>query len=146
MESIQILSRNIAKEELVRYFNKTKNDFTTFNDSSFVEEYANKLSDNASFVVCHNSTNQIIGVIAAYMNRPPICYISHVCVIDGYKRLGLYTKMMYKLEKDALENKCNKLCLEVRKDNTRAMNAYLKTGFVITGTGRDGFVLMEKSI
>lgn len=146
MDTITIHSKHLTKEELVCFFENQKRDFVSFNDSTFIEEYAQKLSNNASFVVCCSISNEVVGVIAAYMNRPPICYISHVCVTDKYKRLGLYTKMIRKLEADALERECSKIRLEVRNDNMRAMNAYMKTGFNVSGTAREGCVYMEKNI
>ena len=146
MDAITIHSKHLTKEELVCFFEKQKKDFVSFKDSSFIEEYAQKLSNNASFVVCNSPSNEVVGIIAAYMNRPPVCYISHVCVADNYKRLGLYTQMICKLEADALERKCSKIRLEVRSDNMRAMNAYMKTVFSVSGKAREGCVYMEKII
>lgn len=85
-------------------------------------------------------------MIAAYVNRPPLCYISHVSVIERYKRHGLFKAMELHLEVMATELGCGTLKLEVRNDNIRAIKTYQATGFSMIGKAKDESYFMGKSL
>ena len=78
--------------EVIDFFNKTISDFPSFREEEFRIKYARKLSSNASFVVMRNIKGGIVAMIAAYINKPPLCYISHVSVLDEYKRNSLFNQ------------------------------------------------------
>lgn len=71
--------------------------------------------------------DNIVAMIAAYINKPPLCYISHVCVLDEYKRNSLFSRMLSFLENVAKHNNCSLIKLEVHKNNAPAIAAYKKT-------------------
>lgn len=110
-----------------RIFNKTISDFPSFREEEFRIKYARKLSANASFVVMRNIKGDIVAMIAAYINNPPLCYISHVSVLDEYKRNSLFSRMLASWEKVANHDNCSLIKLEVKENNAPAIAAYKKT-------------------
>lgn len=136
----------LACTELLTFFKLIKSDFASFDNPLFLKEYAAKLSQNADFVVCYSETRTIIGMIAVYMNRPPLCYISHVSVLPVYRKCGIFSAMCHHLEQEAMRHGCNDIKLEVKIDNLPALRAYEKNGFVITEKAKDDSVYMIKSM
>lgn len=80
------------------------------------------------------------------MNKHPLCYITHVSVLDTYKRQGIATQMLYLLEKYALCNNYYFLKLEVHKNNTHAIQTYTKVGFSISNDCSSNSYYMEKTL
>ena len=115
--------------ELYAFFELTKSDFMAFETENFRKEYVDKLSENASFIVCRNDSGDLIGMIAAYMNRAPLCYVTHVSVQSDYRRYGLFDAMYMVLEQKAWLSGFREIKLEVRNHNIPAVKAYEKVGF-----------------
>lgn len=120
---------SLSEIEVIEFFNKTISDFSSFREEDFKNNYARKLSSNASFVVIRDMNGNIVAMIAAYLNNPPLCYISHVSVLDEYKRNGLFSRMLTLLEKEAMLLNCSIIKLEVKENNAPAIAAYKKNGF-----------------
>ena len=137
---------SLSELEVIEFFNRTISDFPSFRDEEFRIKYARKLSANASFVVMRNIKGDIVAMIAAYINKPPLCYISHVSVLDEYKRNGLFGKMLAFLENVAKHHNCSLIKLEVNKNNTPAIAAYKKNGFVVDGMAADNSAYMKKNL
>lgn len=135
---------SLSEIEVIEFFSKTISDFPSFREEEFKEKYARKLSANASFVVMRDMNNNIAAMIAAYLNNPPLCYISHVSVLDEYKRNGLFSRMLVLLEKAAKQNNCSFIKLEVKENNTQAIAAYKKNGFEFERMASDDSVYMNK--
>lgn len=68
-------------------------------------------------------------MIAAYLNNPTLCYISHVSVLGGCKRNDLFCRMLVLLEKAAKQDYCSFIKFEVKENNAPAISAYKKNGF-----------------
>lgn len=137
---------SLSELEVIEFFNKTISDFPSFREEEFRIKYARKLSTNASFVVMRNIKGDIVAMIAAYINKPPLCYISHVSVLDEYKRNSLFSRMLAFLEKVAKHNNCSLIKLEVKENNAPAIAAYNKNGFVVDGIASDNSVYMKKHL
>ena len=60
--------------------------------------------------------------------KPEKLWLYSICANRGY---GKY--LLKEIETIAIKNGCNKLKLEVRQDNLRAINFYLKNGFTKIG-------------
>lgn len=120
---------SLSELEVIEFFNKTISDFSSFREKDFKNNYARKLSSNTSFVVIRDMNGNIATMIAAYLNNPPLCYISHVSVLDEYKRNGLFSRMLTLLEKEAMLLNCSIIKLEVKENNAPAIAAYKKSGF-----------------
>lgn len=86
----------------------------------------------------------IVAMIAAYLNNPPLCYISHVSVLDEYKRNGLFSRMLALLEKEAKLLNCSFIKLEVKENNAPAIAAYKKNGFEFECIASEDSVYMKK--
>ena len=137
---------SLSELEVIEFFNRTISDFPSFRDEEFRIKYARKLSANASFVVMRNIKGDIVAMIAAYINKPPLCYISHVSVLDEYKRNSLFSRMLTFLENVAKHNNCSLIKLEVKQNNAPAIAAYKKNGFVVDGIASDNSVYMKKHL
>lgn len=135
---------SLSELEVIEFFNKTISDFSSFREEDFKNNYARKLSSNASFVVIRDMNGNIVAMIAAYLNNPPLCYISHVSVLDEYKRNGLFSRMLTLLEKEAMLLNCSIIKLEVKENNAPAIAAYKKSGFEFECLASDDSVYMKK--
>lgn len=110
-----------------------------------VEEYAIKLSNNASFVVCEEE-GEIIGFTAFYTNiEGGFFYIPQIWVSDKHQRKGIGAKMMEQLIAADAPVNVGTIRLEVRKNNAKAVTFYKKIGFkILDDNGRK--VLLAKEI
>lgn len=135
---------SLSEFEVIEFFNRTISDFPSFREEEFRIKYARKLSANASFVVMRNIKGDIVAMIAAYINKPPLCYISHVSVLDEYKRNSLFSRMLAFLEKIAKHDNCSIIKLEVKENNAPAIAAYKKNGFVIDCMASKDSMYMQK--
>lgn len=88
--------------------------------------------------------DKIVAMVAAYLNNPPLCYISHVSVLDGYKRKGLFGIMYALLEREAEHENCKYVRLEVKENNVPAIAAYEKNGFEKICKASEDSVYMRK--
>lgn len=134
----------LSEAEVIEFFNKTISDFPSFREGELKEKYARKLSSNASFLVIRDINDNIVAMIAAYLNNPPLCYISHVSVLDEYKRNGLFSKILSLLEKVAKQENCSFIKLEVKENNASAIAAYKKNGFKVDCMASDDSIYMKK--
>ena len=134
----------LSEFEVIDFFNKTISDFPSFREEEFRIKYSRKLSAKASFVVMRNIKGDIVAMIAAYINNPPLCYISHVSVLDEYKRNSLFSQMLTFLENVAKHDNCTFIKLEVKENNAPAIAAYKKNGFVIDCMASEESMYMQK--
>lgn len=76
-------------------------------------------------------------------NLNGICYISNIAVDEKFQKLGVASKLL-----NNLKNYTNKkvIALDVVKENTSAINAYIKNGFkIIEGKNEKAFrMIFEK--
>lgn len=135
---------SLSELEVIEFFNKTISDFPSFREGEFKDNYARKLSSKASFIVMRDMNANIVAMIAAYLNNPPLCYISHVSVLDEYKRNSLFSRMLALLEKEAKLLNCSFIKLEVKDNNAPAIAAYKKNGFEFECIASEDSVYMKK--
>lgn len=133
-------------KDVLDFFILTANDFPDFNDDHFLENRAKKMSDLADFVTCRTLTGNLIGMIAFYINRPPLCYITHVSLLNGYKGRGLFRMMYNFLERKISLNGYTLVKLEVLKSNSIAINSYCNCGFKIVDNDADERFFMAKEL
>jgi hypothetical protein len=81
MDRFVIKNERLDLKDVLDFFVLTTNDFPDFKEYNFLENRAKKISDLADFVTCRTLTGKLIGMIAFYMNRPPLCYITHVSLL-----------------------------------------------------------------
>lgn len=128
--------------ELTGYFDKVG----IYPEKTILEERVRKLLDNAAFVTARNEQGYLVGIIAYYMNQPPLCYLTHASTVAEYRRQGIATKMLERLEKETIMRGFSLLKLEVHKENAPALNTYLKFGFHISYESPNKNWYMEKNI
>ena len=130
MDRFVIKNERLDLKDVLDFFVLTTNDFPDFKEYNFLENRAKKISDLADFVTCRTLTGKLIGMIAFYMNRPPLCYITHVSLLE--RRVSL--------------NGCMLVKLEVLKNNIYAIKSYCNCGFKIVDNDSDKRFFMIKEI
>ncbi|MBC5632684.1 GNAT family N-acetyltransferase [Parabacteroides hominis] len=146
MNRIIIKMERLDLKDVLDFFILTTNDFPDFNDDHFLESRAKKISNLADFITCRTLSGNLIGMIAFYMNRPPLCYITHVSLLGGYKGQGLFKEMYDFLERKVSLNGYTLMKLEVLKSNISAINSYCNCGFKIIDNDSSERFFMVKEI
>ena len=125
--------KKLAYSDVLKMLQDCENSFNpplSQNIPYTVEEYAMKLSNNASFVVCEEEC-EIIGFTAFYTNKEGgFFYIPQIWVSDKHQRKGIGAMMLeslIKISPDYVES----IRLEVRRKNLKAVTFYEKTGFIV---------------
>lgn len=121
--------KKLSVDIILAFFYKNQEVFPEFANKQETEAYALKLSELADFIVCENASKEIVGLVAFYMNRLPMCYLTFVCVSPSYWRMGIFKRMLEEIEKIGQAKSYSTIKLEVRKDNYSAINAYENLGF-----------------
>ncbi len=118
--------------QIHRILDTYKNDLPPLNSSdSFLDNMANKLTDNAIFIVCElNEVN--LGFAAYYANNAKLgeAYISLIAVNSNYRCNGVGSVILNSIIENVRKLGYNRIKLEVSKDNINGINFYKKNGFV----------------
>ena len=86
-------------------------------------------------------------MISCYANRPPIGYISNVCVKKNYQGNRVFSHMFNNLISHLKDLGIRTLRLEVDINNERAQSIYIRHGFNIVETNiNSNKLLMELMI
>lgn len=133
----------VTKKELLLFFKQVTIFFPKFLDNGISEKYATKLSCNADFITVRYN-NEIVGMIAYYMNVRPICYLSFCCTLQDYQNKGIFINMLKEIEIKAQANDFTTIKLEVSNSNVLARKLYEKIGFVYDGVSERGFYMVKK--
>lgn len=145
---------NIAIEhldfpELVAYLREQANDaFPDLKDEGRLNMLAEKWYKYAEFCVCRDKDDQLVGMIAFYINQREECvaYIPHVYVNKIFRGKGIFAGLFLRV-KDYVKDKGFCLIrLEVQKNNIRARRAYLNIGFQIDGEASEESIYMAFKI
>lgn len=116
----------LDEEALLAYFTRIK----VFENPETLAERVTKLADKATFVTA-SINHQIVAMIGFYMNKKPLCYITHVSVDLAYRRRGIASEMFSSLESHAISQGYDLMKLEVNKLNMVAIETYKKNGYRI---------------
>ena len=145
--NIDYRCQKLLYEEALILLTKAENSFNpslSQNIPYTMEEYAKKLSKNASFVIVEEN-EEIIGFVAYYTNTEGgFVYIPQIWVYDPYQRKGIGSAMIDVLL-GSIPNNIQSIRLEVRKNNQRALSFYLKKQYCVIEENEDKY-LMEKMI
>ena len=106
--------------------------------------YANKLSNLADGIVAIND-NQWVGVCLGYFNDniTKQAYISIICSLEFEKNKGLGTILHDSFCDLSRRNGMESICLQVLKDNQRALKFYTKMGYVISADHEKKWLLKK---
>lgn len=107
--------------------------------------YLEKLSQNAELLI-HQDPSGILGFVFFYCNAPDknVSYITLICtsILARGKGIGHdLLKHVLELSRNRGFSHCQ---LEVKKDNTRALNFYQKAGFVCIEDRNSKFLMSLK--
>ncbi|NLL27631.1 MAG: GNAT family N-acetyltransferase [Bacteroidales bacterium] len=96
-----------------------------------IELYADKLYKLANrFEVFSDKT--LVALLAIYINKDGrYAFITNLSVSEQYARRGIATTLLRQAIDYAKHNELNKILLEVKVENKRAINFYLKHNFSI---------------
>lgn len=116
-------------EEVRTFLLETNDEFLTpLSAHVDIDAYAKKLSDFSDFAICRDGES-IIGMISCYTNRPPVGYISNVCVKRQYQGQRVFSRLFHLLIAHLKERDINCLRLEVNVENDDARRIYEHYGF-----------------
>ena len=108
--------------------------------------YAEKLMRLADIVTIENEKDEIIGLIAAYLNRSDFGFISMLIVIPEYRRCRAAEALCEKVHMLAREKNIPSIRGEIRKENMACRRLAERLGYVEYKDTGNGFVGVEKKI
>ena len=108
--------------------------------------YAEKLMRLADIVAIENEKGEIIGLIAAYLNRDDFGFISMLVVMPEYRRCRAAEALCEKVHTLAREKNIPSIRGEIRKENMACRRLAEMMGYVEHKDTRNGFVGVEKRI
>ena len=108
--------------------------------------YAEKLMRLADIVTVENEKGEIIGLVAAYLNRDDFGFISMLVVMPEYRRCRAAEALCEKVHMLAREKNIPSIRGEIRKENIACRRLAEMLGYVECQDTREGFVRVEKSI
>ena len=117
----------IAKVELGSGYHKKK-----FNPFPMLRKI---FKDKKEEIFVAVKSGEIIGYIGLRIENR-ICEIALLGVLKKYQKKGVGKKLIKYILKICQENRLNKIILEVRNDNFKALALYLKYGFIVIGIRR----------
>lgn len=115
--------------ELLQFLYESSKEFDTPLEQKLdIPQYAQKLYENSSFIICRDNVH-IVGMICCYTNRPPIGYISNVCVLSTHQGIGIFKQCFNLLIDYCKSSGIDEIHLEVNNQNHNAYNIYRHIGF-----------------
>ena len=108
--------------------------------------YAEKLMRLADIVTIENEKGEIIGLVAAYLNRSDFGFISMLIVMPEYRRCRAAEALCEKVHMLAREKNIPSIRGEIRKENMPCRRLAERLGYVEYKDTKDGFVGVEKQL
>lgn len=108
--------------------------------------YAEKLLRLADIVTVENEKGEIIGLVAAYLNRGDFGFISMLIVMPEYRRCRVAESLCEKVHMLAREKSIPSIRGEIRKENTACRRLAEMLGYVEYKDTGNGFVGVEKNV
>lgn len=134
--------KKYSDKQTTKFYIKKVENPTKIPDEEFKKEFRIKSylellqeviqRDKASFKALVNG--EIAGIIIAEEEPwEKNLFIYELAVDKKFRRMGIATRLMYTLEKTAIERNVSHLMLQVDYRNYPAISFYMKSGFEITG-------------
>lgn len=131
-------------EQIVTHL-KRCDDLFVPNLSSYVdmESYAGKLFNKAQRIE-YFEENELLALLAFYVNlEHNFCFITNVSVDEKLKGKKIGDSIVLKLVEFCMKKNINKILLEVRKENSKAINFYNKHNFILLNENKDNLELQK---
>jgi phenylacetate-CoA ligase len=115
------------------------------------KEYRNIMAEkfiNHGHIISIAENEKYLGFAAFYANDKinKTAYLSMIAVHPKYQNKNIGSKLLQRIFNISLDNGMQIIKLEVNKDNTKAINFYIKNGFNIFGDSFEENVYMIKEI
>lgn len=107
-------------------------------------QYSRKLNENGRTIVALRD-GEIIGIMAGYINSE-YSYVSIIIVNENDRGLKIGKQLLYRFEQLSINNGVKFIELEVRKNNSNAINIYKHFGYRIIGEASDTSYYMVKDL
>ena len=108
-----------------------------FNEEAFTKEQISQLLDDYNTIsLIARVQDEIAGFVIGMIHIERSTLRGHILTIDvgsAYRRKGIGTLLMDEIESIFRQKGVKASFLEVREDNTSAINLYLKQGYMIMG-------------
>lgn len=117
--------RSAAREDVCNINEIEKTTASSWSQSQIESEF--KISGGLQLVAYHNHDG-ILGWCCARL-LPPDAELCKITVAPPCKQKGVATALLTKLFSLCRDNKCNRMFLEVRRENSPAVQLYSKLGF-----------------
>ena len=108
--------------------------------------YAEKLMRLANIVTVENEKGEIIGLVAAYLNRSDFGFISMLIVVPEYRRSRAAEMLCEKIHMLAREKNIPSIRGEIRRGNMACRRLAEMLGYVEYKDAGNGFVGVEKQL
>ena len=139
-EDLDVVRRNrISLEELKQSLYDVDKDFVPpLSERVDLDEYAQKMIDNARFVIERDINGDIKGVVAYYADDKdsPNGFVTHVATKQKYRHQGVANRLMERTISNC--KKTGKIGVNLKTSNPEALRFYKGMGFEITATSPDG--------
>ena len=100
----------------------------------------------ANIVTIENEKGEIIGLVAAYLNRSDFGFISMLIVMPEYRRCRAAQALCEKVHMLAREKNIHSIRGEIRKENIACRRLAEMLGYVEYKDTGNGFVGVEKNV
>lgn len=95
-----------------------------------LDDYVDKLSNHAH-ILCYKAENKIVAAIFYYINDDNEAYIPVLGCVEGYEGRGLMLSLVKNMERQMVHKNVVNVSLTTW-NKSRALNFYVKNGFVVT--------------
>lgn len=114
-------------------------------------ELINTLSNNPYVKIYTYSVDKKVVAFIQYEYIYDRFELDNIFVLDNYRRQGIASILIEFMIREGLNKKISNITLEVRQNNTQAINLYKKYGFIEKSIrknyyGHDNGILMEKEM
>jgi len=138
---------NTASEDaILTHLNHCNNQFVPALSTRFsLEVYAKKMADYAILFEAW-ADEQLIGMVAMYLNEQKHGYITNVSVYNEYGSKGIAKQIFVNLMEYSKANEISEIKLEVSAINIAAINLYKYFGFESIEEENNQIIMLKKEI
>ena len=138
---------NTASEDaILTHLNHCNNQFVpALGTRVLLEVYAKKMADYAILFEAW-ADEQLIGIVAMYLNEQKHGFITNVSVYNEYGGKGIAKQIVVNLMEYSKANKISEIKLEVSAINIAAINLYKYFGFESIEEKNNQIILLNKKM
>jgi ribosomal protein S18 acetylase RimI-like enzyme len=135
-----------SKGTILKHLNHCNNQFVpALSTRVSLEVYANKMADYAILFEAW-ADEQLIGMVAMYLNEQKHGYITNVTVYNEYSGKGIAKRIFVNLMEYSKAIKISEIKLEVSAMNIAAINLYKYFGFESIEEKNNQIIMLKKEM